>query len=135
MRGKMNKSKSSNFFDDFAPDPLLKCSELFNIGIYVVILFLISLISNITVIFILLKHKKQLLNRINIQIFALSILNLIGTVIELPMVGIAAFACRYITLKSFYTSSCKQHFLIDSFLDVTGVYLKGCLCNAFYFFN
>ena len=88
----MNKSNSS---DLYGPDPLLTCSELKNIGIYVVILFIISVISNITLIYILIKNKKHLLNEVNIQIFALSILSLIGTLIELPMVGIAAFACRY----------------------------------------
>jgi hypothetical protein len=130
----MNKSNSSNFFDD-GPDPLLKCSELINIGIYVVILFIVSLISNITLIYILIKHKKQLLNRINIQIFVLSILNLIGTLIELPMVGIAAFACKYVFSKIFNICNLKKFSLLDSFLVALDAFLKDYRCNAFYFSN
>ena len=130
----MNKSNSSNFFGD-GPDPLLKCSELINIGIYVVILFIVSFISNVTLIYILIKHRKQLLNRINIQIFVLSILNLIGTLIELPMVGIAAFACKYIFSKIFYIYSFKKILLLDSFLVALDAYLKDYRCNTFYFSN
>ena len=82
--------------DPYGPIPLVACSTLHNIGIYVVILFIISLISNITVIYILIRHRKSLLTAVNIQILCVSILNLIGTLVELPMVGIAAFVCRFI---------------------------------------
>ncbi len=91
----MNSSYISD--DDlYRPMPLVACSTLRSIGIYIVVLFIISFISNITLIYALIKYRKNLLTALNIQILCLSILNLFGTMIELPMVGIAAFVCRFI---------------------------------------
>ena len=98
-----------------APDILIECSTSQAFGVYVVVLFIVGLMVNTELLWILFKHKrvsktisyrnllliissiifKELLtnNAINILIFILTILGEIGTIFELPLVFIAAFKC------------------------------------------
>ena len=62
-----------------------------NIGIYCVLLIIVSTISNSVLIFILVKNRKKLLHHLNILILVLAILSLIGTLLELPLVIDTAF--------------------------------------------
>jgi hypothetical protein len=80
-----------------APEALAESSTLHNIAIYSIILFIVSAISNSTVTWILLKNK-SLLHRANILILTLTIINLIGTLIQLPILIISTF---YKKLKLF----------------------------------
>ena len=63
-------------------------------GIYSIVLFIISFSSNLILILILLKHKNKLLVCINYQILAVSILCLLETLIDLPLVIITCFKKR-----------------------------------------
>ena len=74
----------------FAPDALAEPKTLHNIAIYTIILFIVSVISNSTVAWILMKNKR-LLHRANILILALTIINLLGTLIQLPLLMISTF--------------------------------------------
>jgi hypothetical protein len=73
-----------------APEALAESSTLHNIAIYSIILFIVSAISNSTVTWILLKNK-SLLHRANILILTLTIINLTGTLIQLPILIISTF--------------------------------------------
>ena len=89
-----NLSNSLNSSDPYSRSALVECSILTNVGIYCVVLFIISITLNLVLIWILIKHRQQLLDSINALILSLSILSLLGTLIELPMVAIAAFSCK-----------------------------------------
>ena len=78
----------------FAPEAIVECSVLKKIGVYCIILFIISFTSNLAVIIVFIKNKNHLLNGVNILILSLTILNLIGTLIELPLVITSAFYCK-----------------------------------------
>ena len=73
--------------NDWSPNIITEQNGLFYIAIYTIILFVVSIASNSSLIWILVKNKK-LLQRANILILALTILNLLGTLIELPIVTI-----------------------------------------------
>ena len=70
------------------------CRVLKIFGVYCSLLFIVSNASNITVLYILLRNR-TLLRHIYILIFALAVLSLIGTLVELPLIIITAFSCRY----------------------------------------
>ena len=82
-----------------APNITIECRTSKHIGIYVAVLFSFSLLFNLKLIWIMLSNKKELLDSGNILILVLTILSLIGTVVELPFVAIAAFKCQYLKLK------------------------------------
>ena len=76
------------------PNSSVECYKLVPIATYCVILFIVALSANLTLIWILLKNK-ELLHNANILILALSVLNTIGTVLELPLVSVSAILCKY----------------------------------------
>jgi hypothetical protein len=73
----------------------VNCITLIKIGYYCIVLFVLSILSNTVVIVIFIRNKK-FMNHVNLLIIFLSILNLIGTIIELPMVTISAFNCHFV---------------------------------------
>lgn len=68
-------------------------SKLVYLGTYIIILFISSLISNITLIWIYLKNR-QYLNNIHLLKLTLAIINTIGTVISLPLVALRALSSK-----------------------------------------
>ena len=76
------------------PNVSVECYKLVPIATYCIILFIVALTTNLTLIWVLLKNK-VLLHNANILILALSVLNTIGTVLELPLVSISAIRCKY----------------------------------------
>ena len=78
------------------PEPPVDCYTLYYIGVYCIVLFVISFISNTTLLILIIKFSKELLKN-NLLMMWLIILNLIGTLIELPLVAISAFKCKYIS--------------------------------------
>ena len=88
-------TNSLNYNDWISPVIPVDCSTLQLVGVYCIILFLISIISNSLLILILIRNRKKLLTSVNIFIFALAILSLIPTLIELPLLTITAFKCKY----------------------------------------
>jgi hypothetical protein len=73
----------------------IDCRILKIVGIYCILLFIVSSASNITIIWILLKNKKNLFKKIYILIFALAVLSLFGKLTELPLIITTVFKCRY----------------------------------------
>jgi hypothetical protein len=76
-----------------------ECRALQSFTIFHFILFIVALSSSICVIWVLLKYRKELLNRVNQVQLTLVIFNLFGTVISLPLVIITLFNCKYKYLK------------------------------------
>ena len=56
-------------------------------GIYCLLLFFISIVSNSIIIKIFIKNKKLLKNSNNVFLLTLTSISLAGTVVELPIVG------------------------------------------------
>ena len=71
----------------------VECSLLKQFGVYCCTLFALSLFSNLIVICVFIKNKK-IMNHVNLLTLYLTILNLIGTLIELPIVAVSAFPCQ-----------------------------------------
>ena len=66
------------------------------VSIYTAILFFISSFTNSSLIIIILKNKKELLQNVNVLSLALGFFNLIGTLIGLPVAAITALKHEYI---------------------------------------
>ncbi len=87
------KFKNPTFETDlFDQDPTVSCFVLSIIGVYVALLFFLGIILNVLNLWLFLKAK--LFNPINLFMTTLIVLNLIGTVLELPLVIHSAFKCR-----------------------------------------
>ena len=86
----MNLTKMNDTEDEH----LFECSVLNNVGIYCVIVMVIALFSNVILISILAKHKKELLHNLNILVIVVSILSLIGTIVGFPILSATSFKCR-----------------------------------------
>ena len=86
---------SSQADDDWIPPKVLvECYKLVPIGIYCVLLYIVGIISNPTLICIILRNK-ELMNPVNLLILALASLNLVGILIELPLVATSSFVCKF----------------------------------------
>ena len=110
---KMNDTDAEHLFD---------CSVLNSVGIYCVIVMSIALVSNIILIWILLKHKKELLKNLNILILIVSLLSLIGTFFGFPILIATCFKCRY---NLFLKEEIKIKFeFLDIYLEKLDVGLK-----------
>ena len=70
------------------------CVVLNDIGIISIIVLIISVLSNLMLIWLLVRYNKELLNGINLLVLAVSILNLIGTIVAFPILRITSFKCR-----------------------------------------
>ena len=60
------------------------------VAIYTVLLFFISIITNTSLIRVIIKNKKELLHHVNILSLALGLFNLTGTLAGLPVAAITA---------------------------------------------
>ena len=69
-----------------------ECQALKPFSIYYSILFIAALFANITVIWVLLKKRKLLLNNLNQVQLVLTIFNLLGTIFGLPLVIATLFS-------------------------------------------
>lgn len=90
----MNGSLLKENIDPFDAESPVECFKLKIIAVYCLIIFLLSLITNSILIWILVFYK-ELRNSMNTFMLALSICNLIGSLIELPMVIISNFNCKF----------------------------------------
>ena len=81
--------------DWIAPEALADSETLKYICVFCVFLLMVSITFNSTLIWILISNK-ELLQRVNIMVLALTILSLYGTLIELPMLITSIFNKKYI---------------------------------------
>ena len=72
---------------------IVECYKLKYIGIYSLCLFIASVSINTTHFCILIKNK-QLLQPVNLIVFSLTVVNLIGTLFEIPLVTLNALNCK-----------------------------------------
>ena len=75
------------------PEVLVECYKLKIIAGYTVILFIVSMIANPTLIWIVLRNN-ELMNPANALVLPLSLLSIIGTIIELPLTATSASLCK-----------------------------------------
>jgi hypothetical protein len=114
--------------ENWSPKPLVECYKLQVIGGYCTILFIVGIIANPTIIWIILRNK-ELVNPVNILIVALSILNTIGVLVELPLVTISAFMCRF----KFGKLGCYWEAFLMFFIGCSTIFiLTSISCMRFY---
>ena len=77
-----------------APDVPVECYKLKPIAIYLILLFIVSIVSNSTLSWIVIKYKETM-SPINTLMLPLAVMNIIGTLIELPLVFISSVSCKY----------------------------------------
>ena len=99
--------------DSFNRKPLLGCPYLYLIGIYCTLLMITALITNSAIIN-LYCTSKSIRKPVNIIIIILTVLNISGCIIQLPMVAVSAFKCRFI----FGKKGCQ--------LEAFGMFFIGC---------
>jgi hypothetical protein len=101
----MNDSnKENNSKNCLNEEPSVDCFFYASVGIYCIFLFIVSLISNSKLIWIIYKNKKELLHQINILILVLAILSLVGTLFGLPLIIITGFYCKFVNLVLLFVS-------------------------------
>ncbi len=89
---------SSKMFDLGVVSPI-ECSKLHIIAYYLIIIFILGIISNSILLLILIRYKDMRVT-LNIFVATITILNLFGTLTELPFVIHSHFKCRFETLKT-----------------------------------
>ena len=91
----MENGKQSNFSFEVKVEPPAPCYQFYIFGAISIVLFIISLLVNALLVWIILKHK-SLHTRINYLIVFLSISNLYGTFAQFPLIAMNAFNCDFI---------------------------------------
>ncbi|RNA01884.1 melanopsin, partial [Brachionus plicatilis] len=81
--------------DSFEVEPPVECYKLRIIGVYCLILFIFGIVANSVLLWILI-HFKELRNSMNAFILALTICNFLGSMVQMPMVIVSNFCCRWI---------------------------------------
>ena len=79
-------------YNDLNKEP--ECDILKLIGAYCAFLFCVSISLNLTVVWVLIKNRKELLIHVNILTLVLVILNILGTLTGLPIVAVTSFSCK-----------------------------------------
>ena len=85
-----SENESIDLFDVIPPVP---CWNLYIIGVYLVLLFISSIALNSLFLLAVPKNKK-LLTPVNFFMITQSVLNLIVTVLQMPLVIYSAFNCK-----------------------------------------
>ena len=73
------------------------CPVLQFLSIYCAALFILSITVNSITVWVLIKNTKVLQHESKLLI-ALAMLNIFGTLFELPVIGISAFKCQYVKI-------------------------------------
>jgi len=79
--------------DIYSPNATTKCSYLKVTAIYVISLFTVSVVANVTLLWVLLK-RREMRTPVNSFIIYFTILSLYGTTSEVPMIAISILNCR-----------------------------------------
>lgn len=89
-----NNTTIIEIHDKYDVEPTVACFKLRLIGVYCLILFIVSAIFNSALLFAFIKHK-SLRTSLNMFIMALTAFNLFGTLVELPFIVISNLYCKY----------------------------------------
>ncbi len=79
--------------DIYSPNATTKCSYLKVAAIYVISLFTVSVVANVTLLWVLLK-RREMRTPVNSFIIYFTFLSLYGTMSEFPMITISMLKCR-----------------------------------------
>ena len=115
----MNYTVSLNKFKEASP---VECYKLHIIGVYCSILLLLSLIYNSSLILVFMKHR-ELRTTLNMFVLTMTILNLIGSILEFSFVIPSNFACRWV----FPEMGCGVSGFIMYFVGCSGIYLMTAI--------
>lgn len=96
----------------------VECYKLVPIGIYCIMLFCVGIVANPTLICIILRNQ-ELMNPVNLLIIALASLNLIGILIELPLVATSSFVCKF----TFGRYGCNWEAFVMYFIGCSSIYI------------
>ena len=89
----MNSNSTEKINEWVAYDVPVACYKLKIVALYSTILFVVSMIANPSLIWIILRNK-DLMNPANACVLPLAVLSIIGTLIELPLVTTSASLCK-----------------------------------------
>jgi hypothetical protein len=81
------------FNDIYSANATTKCSYLKVAAIYVISLFTVSVVTNVTLLWVLLK-RKEMRTPVNSFIIYFTFLSLYGTFSEFPLITISMLKCR-----------------------------------------
>ncbi|CAF1051697.1 unnamed protein product [Brachionus calyciflorus] len=109
-------------------DQVVECYKLQIISFYLMVLFLSSLFCNIILLYIIYKFNR-FRTSLNIYILSLICLNLIGTLIELPITILSNFNCQWI----FSQLGCVISGFLMYFIGCTSIYIMALISLERYF--
>ena len=81
--------------DMFRQSAVNICFKFKFVGVYLILVFLIGLLSNATLLWIF-YGKRELRNKLNSFVIALTVNNLLGCILELPFIIKSSLSCRYL---------------------------------------
>ena len=96
----------SNMYEQESP---VECYKLKYISYYCIVLLVLSLVFNISLLVLLAMYKK-LRTTLNMLVTIIVVLNLIGSLCELPVVIASNFSCKYVYKFSCLNFKLKQDF-------------------------
>jgi hypothetical protein len=123
-------------YDRYNQVPPVECNKLTIIGVFCILLFFSSIFFNFSLLWIFFKNR-ELRTSVNIFIITLTIINILGTLLETPWIVFSNLFCRLLKLKCIYLTKIliKKVFnilIIYFFIVLRWVYGKiGCLISGF----
>ncbi len=111
-----------NNTDEYSPESPTECYKLRILGIICFFLFVSSFAFNYLLLRVFIKYS-ELRTSFNTLIIALTILNLIGTITELPFIIISNLSCKWI----FNKWGCISIGLIMFWIGTTSIYLMTAI--------
>ena len=111
-----------NDTDEYSPESPTECYKLRILGIICFFLFVSSFAFNYLLLRVFIKYS-ELRTSFNTLIIALTILNLIGTITELPFIIISNLSCKWI----FNKWGCISIGLIMFWIGTTSIYLMTAI--------
>lgn len=118
----MSNNTTNRFIDEYSLESPVECYKLNLVGIFCLVLFLLSTFFNSTLLWTFIRQK-SLRTSINVFILALTCFNLFGTVVELPFIIVSNLKCRWVTGKF----GCIFSAYIMYFIGCTSIYLMAAI--------
>ena len=106
-----------DIYNQPSPTP---CWQLKIVGVYCIILFISSVTFNSLLLAVFIRNR-ELRTSLNTLIFAITILNLLSTVSELPFATVSTLSCRYVARSQY------QQDVLDIQRRINFLFSDGCL--------
>lgn len=114
----INLSNTNTTLDRYNLEPLLTCDQFYFMGAYCVFLIVMGIVCNSILINSFIKDK-ALLKPINFMFLSFCVLSLIATILEVPMVAVSCFQCKF----TYGKIGCEIEAFIMFFCGCSSVYL------------